>query len=734
MRSSPPPYAPTPRVNRGRPSVDELKSPEGLQADPLASAILIYALTVAFLAAVLSYVLVGVYPERVAGALLPEIREALDVHDSKGQRIAYLTAIFGFSAALAVGYAAASKRRARSVGHIPSWIRPAVSIALATLGVLWALTQSNWLGFSHFFGRYLGVFYEPGRVDALASIGVCSALAFGVSRLPRRISSSASRLGLAVTCGYAAAAMAIGFWRPLRLDTFSAEALSAIADAHLAVLLGDRQQLTSGLQLFDLVQPYYGFLSPVLGSILETQIGWFSVGQSLRFVQVAQVAFFATFAASILLLPYRTAGGVTLAFLSVLPWVHSLHGSVLTPNQSGLRYLGLSIFLLALSLAIRLPRGKGAFGLGLVSGVCILVNYETGVAVSASLAFFLWLRLRPFTDLRGGISTAAAFAAGFGVAQAAFWLVAACTLQQAPRPLTLLFWLFASDVESALLGRPLYLDVVVLTVILHASIVVGQAVLNGRLRQITNEEALCASAAIGILIWSFYWFSRPHPWNAWSLLVLYSPILVRTVATLGNQLSKQLILRPETLMLTTILVPATILSNFQLAKALERATVTYRQPTQAAQYVSDVWLERGIANALLCKAAALRAAADSASVTYITAHSFFMPTMAGVVQPLKTREIFFGVSSKPRYDRLVEEIKQLNPQRILFDDGKAPLAISSGHARFFRRLADDLTAGYTLEKDLLRGWISFRRQSDKSNRLDHPKPPPSACDTWVPSD
>ena len=185
---------------------------------------------------------------------------------------------------------------------------------------------------------------------------------------------------------YVSALMVPGLLRPVLIGNV---ALLKSAEAHYSVTLAPGDRLAAGLMPGKDVNLYYGLGMTFFTAAFERSVRFLTFGEHIRLVQVFQVVFIvAAIAAFIIWKPHKPFW-VLAATAFVGPWVSTSHLAVYYPNQAGWRSLGFPIGVLVLLLARRLPKTHQCLLLGFWSASAILLNPETGIALSVGFAVFM---------------------------------------------------------------------------------------------------------------------------------------------------------------------------------------------------------------------------------------------------------------------------------------------------------------------------------------------------------
>jgi hypothetical protein len=640
----------------------------------------------------------------------PEHIEMLGMFDSRAQQRAHrllvvLLAILGIAALLT--------RRRRVKLTVPSAVVSCIHLVrenagigvLAGVAVCFMLYRGTQPATSYAIvqGTYYPLALLPSALSQLLAMagGTLAMMAYCWAMRQPGIGARAGALKLASMLALAVYAFTLcvtTFAIPPDLREFTSDGLSAV-EWHYSGNLGAGDQLATGMPL-GRVPLNAGLLSAVLLASAERVMGLFSFGTHIRIVQALQVLFLGLTAAA-LWNWYRPRWlPVLLALLLIFPWVEPLHVAVLYPNQSAWRFLGVAAAVFALVALYERPPAHCAAYLGLVAGLALGWNLETGACVTAAFVAFLVLgtsgRSSGLDLLRAGLL----FACGLAAAFLLLAIIVRIGLGYWPDPVAVLesFPLvgqFAGGYGGLKLTQ---IDPLACLIFAHALFVVVYGIVRWQQEDLDGRSACRIALATLAVLWSAYYFKGPHFWNVWSLLFLYgfllgdllppqptsaTPYPMRKVLTSFGAAALALIVLPA------IWFPNTLAVRSELG-ALR---VWAKGRDCPGTMVSGICLAQPQGDALESKVrslVSLLGAHDGA--VYLTSNSYFMPLMTGVLPPLQQRDAFELTVSHTDFDALVAQLVRLNPPCLLFDAPDTVFPGSALHRRFYERLRSALPA------------------------------------------
>jgi hypothetical protein len=543
------------------------------------------------------------------------------------------------------------------------------------------------------------VLYAPGPKPLAFALSLPALLFLLVaSRLTRsRLGNSVA--GVVVLAAVAAATLP-GFLGPPDFSRLRWPEL-AFAQSHWSVVMSAGDLLLSGRKLLEDVRPDYGVLLPLLVAGVERVTGAFSFGSQVHMVQALQLVYLGL---ATLLYRRHTRGRwllVALALLAVVPWYHFAHRSLLFPNQSPWRTIGVPLSLAALLFFRRDDARADALRLGAVAGAALLLNLESGTAMAVAIATFLYFRhglaagerrlqraLGLLLPLVGGLLSAVLAVLVLGRVVTGDWI-----------PLGRLPSLFLNAVflsSGGFSGFPFVADPWPVLVFGHAVFVLARAALDP-VPAASLRTSFRAAVAAALVVWFAYYANRPHPWNLSSYYLLYGFLLVDLLRAAGAGLARRRASVPVVLALA--LLGGVALPNVLAIarKGVEQVGVALtpalrREPPAGAREVSGVWVEPSGGAAVLAKAATIAGRRGEAPV-YFTSDSWLVPKVAGVFSAVPAVDACWESMTRTAYRRIVDAVLASPASRVYFDPPGTP-SYYTDCAPFYERLRADLSGRF----------------------------------------
>jgi hypothetical protein len=489
------------------------------------------------------------------------------------------------------------------------------------------------------------------------------------------------------------------------------------SQAHYALVIAPADLLAAGRVLLRDVQPVYGLVLPVLVGAGERALGPLSLGGYVHLLQGLQAIylFLATF------LFWRHARGrwllVLLALAMVFPWYHFNHRALFFPNQTPWRTIAVPLAAVAVGLMRHRTRGAAALVLGGVSGGALLLNHESGLAVTAGSLAYLGFRYRlatgslPRADL---IRVIALFSAG---------LVGSWALFAIATRIALGYWLGVSALpelwQTIVLtsaggfdGRPLTNDPWPVLMFAHAAFVLVNAALK---RESGFASSFRTFVAATLVVWFAYYANRPHPWNLSSFYLLYGFLFIDSLRFVISNLRGRR--RADDLVVATlgalVLIVLPNLSHMaakgagQVAEGLR--TVWGKDRPSGGRLVSGVYLPETGASELLQKADFIRSRLPWGPPVFLTSDSYLVPKLAGAFSSLPVVDACWETTNRKDYDRLLGALTGSGHEFIYLD---APGTLAHDNTtcwEFYARVRLDLEPRFE-KSGVEQGWEVWRRR------------------------
>nr|VFK23344.1 MAG: hypothetical protein BECKMB1821G_GA0114241_100472 [Candidatus Kentron sp. MB] len=431
-----------------------------------------------------------------------------------------------------------------------------------------------------------------------------------------------------------------------------------------------------GMHAFEDFLPAYGVLTPTLAAIWQRLSGAFSFGDFLQFVQLTQVAFFLMMVAAYRIwVPDRPLMLVGMTLL-MLPWLASFSVAVIAPNLSAWRFLGIAIVPLLLLSVRHFSFVRAAVAVGIGSGIALLINFETGLCLSAGMLVYLGVRMNPFSWGRLGWLMAL-FVAGFFVATGFYVLLFRGGFGYWPSliPVGDLFAPVMTQ-SSGAPGLPFRLEPLPLVIFIHTAFVVIRSAMTWRMQTLPFRPAFKLAIAIIILSWFAYYVHLPTRENIWTLMVLYL-FFIPGYMDLGRLRRWRGCWKPgqwrvipiSVMVLILILTPMALRMNLKAVKKLwSDLSVSAEGSTIGLEKVSGIWLTREMGMRLKEKGAYVRAMAPSGNFLMFTSHAYLISLLSDYVPRFPTYDFFFSIKRHKDLDWFTHEVLTRAPKRLLFDE------------------------------------------------------------------
>lgn len=477
-------------------------------------------------------------------------------------------------------------------------------------------------------------------------------------------------------------------------------------DQHYNLVLYQGRQLAAGHLYSSDTPPYYGMLWSTIIGIVAKKIQTPSFANLVRLVQVGQVLCLALFTLAATL---RTRGSdnvhrtIAIVFFSVavFPWLSTDGMAIWHPNQSGLRFLFVPIAICCAFLTERTSLMRAGLIVGVVSGLAIIANFETGIAVAAgiSMAFLVQMREKAWQMRFYSITTALSAFLGVHAIFANIYYYF-FSVWPAPNSLTYGFHHLLTC-SGGFLGLRLPLRSLVFVMLAHCSYKLIQSIQCLFDKQTKAPDAMTTTIATILLVWLPYYMNRPDDWNLWTFIALYSLLIIPIFTDPAK--SKPILF----VIMSLIVLPITVrnIPNFLIEPLRSTKWGEVVQPGCAGGLI----LPPSYCTHIQERANTLRNFASRGSVAWSTSLPVLTDQTANVKGLIWSGNILNIVSTEDDLKKIINKIKREKIAFLLFDDPNDLLIkLHPSEVIFNNRLLYSVRGDYE-KPQLVGGWLVAKR-------------------------
>jgi hypothetical protein len=509
----------------------------------------------------------------------------------------------------------------------------------------------------------------------------------------------------------------------------------AVLNNHIAMTLGHADRLAAGDVLFRETTPKYGVLVPVLLAIYERSFGLIALGDHIRWLVGIEVVYWIV--AGYLFLIWSRGRWLCclLPVVLLLEYYWSASLGLLPPNHSPYRTAGLTMAMFCPMVMRRASARKNQWAAGIVAGLAVLANIESGVAATAGLAAYL-VRRYAFDSREGRPSgmlrMAARFAAGFLLSLVGFVLLYRVGCGAWPYAPGLREYIVYANLSSGGYGsRPFnsqlypswFLAIWPVVIVAHA---IWSVVFTAQQRTAGFRPSFRIAVGITLLVWFAYFANRPDPEYICSYLLLYGLLLIDLGRYLGRQI-KLAFRRPRALLRVHVVLGLLVFCQAGLvaSRVIEWSSSPFRFAVKSTRSgvplvrradvkkpgpprISKAYLAPAYARSLRDRGDYLRSKARGGRLVYFTVDSYLMPRVSTVL-PLQEFADPIEALTRSSYDRLLHSVLKAPVDEVYIDARNAADLIWYGG--MFDLLRRDLSRRFE-RHGIEHGWEIWRRRSE----------------------
>ncbi len=504
---------------------------------------------------------------------------------------------------------------------------------------------------------------------------------------------------------------------PLDLTRISAQQLVEI-QSHFSTVVMTGDRLAVGQHIFSDVRQYYGLLFQPAAGIWQRFIGVISFGDYVQVVRCLTTIFLGSMAWQYLKFARSPGLAGFVPFLLLLPWMHTNQLSILYPNLSAWRLIGIPLCFGTLLYLRKRNGAKRCLLLGVLSCVLLMLNLETGLALTAGVLAFVAVdeQLLKFRSGKLCARHLAILGTGLVLTGTLFLLLARLGLGYWPdcaAHVLTLSQLFRT-VKTGYSTMPFVYDPMAWLILAHSVYVILKLSFKRGQQYWCSNDSFRVAVTVTSIVWFSYYFNRPDPWCLYSQYPIYGFLvcdLVRTIKVQRKRYCKTMEpLLPLALALSFVVVPQMIVgARFaQESYCFAWSSLFHGAAERGGVEVSGVFVPQDVASSLVRMAEFIKRQSKDGPVTYVTSNAVFVHKLSGVYSTVHIedpfQELIFDHQTAAFVDALVKE----GPAIIYFD---APNSLMSGdvlHNECFNQLRARLSPYYK-KGAILDGWESWHK-------------------------
>ncbi len=447
-------------------------------------------------------------------------------------------------------------------------------------------------------------------------------------------------------------------------------------------MTGDR--LAAGQHLFSEVRQHYGVLFQTLSGVLQKSFGSFSFGTYALVIRCLTTVLLAAMAWQYTRFAGRPSAASLAPLLLILPWLHTNQLSEYYPNLSSWRLLGIPLCFGALIYLHRAHGTKRTAALGVLAGILIALNLESGISLTLGILAFIAVneKLLSLKSLKAATQHAGWFGLGLAIAAISLYLVASAALGYLPDVSQHLqnYKQALSVLKTGYSSLPLVYEPAALLIFCHCMYALIKMNLR-RDQQWASKDGVRVAAIVTMLVWFSYYANRPSAWTLYSQFIIYGFLLCDMVRTIAIQTRRHTAklepALPLILALSFIVVPQIVTAS-NMAYPAYRDTwerLTHKRPKLEAFKVNGVMIAPPVAGELIRKAEFIKKQSQRGPVTYLTSNTVLIPKLSGVYSTVHLEDPYQELILDHQTVSFIKDLIKQKPEKIYFD---APGSLTAG--------------------------------------------------------
>ncbi|MDP2849308.1 MAG: hypothetical protein Q8O35_14135 [Humidesulfovibrio sp.] len=551
---------------------------------------------------------------------------------------------------------------------------------------------------------YFASYSRVGRDQFLAGLAL-GLVILAAPKLAKSIFGMRSRLWYALS-----AVLVLYYTLPGFFSHILAPGYGPVLDEHLLAFYAGAGGLFDNIPARDVLFRYSMVWPPLLSAGQEI-FGRFTVGDYARFGQLGSalfLLFFVTFARQWARRPFV----LFLVLALTIPWVNTLHFSVLTPTSGPLRFMGFPLALLVMS-GLQGCRHRGAaLSLGVLGAFCLCLNIETGISIFlGSLLYALLL------SGEKSLSEAVARAILYGIGLVGFLglYYTGLVLLFGPLPVrNILFNIFIFSGFTGLdLGLPLFFSPMPLLIFLYTLYSLFRSAIKWNEETLTQRDRFRFAIAVILLVWGAYYFNRPHTWNLWTYVLLFCSTNAHLLRFRIRQNQKIAFLRTKlswpAILFALVVLPYVVNLNINEAKEVARNFVPITSSVSNKQYseVSGIYVSPKYGASILQRISYLQQNADRQTVC-ISENMFILASVTRWNTLVPFQRITGDAFNPEQQQQFIQSVLDLPQALVCMDPDFVPEDPKAFNRAYAAEVRQRITQAYGAPRSE-GGWLVFER-------------------------
>jgi hypothetical protein len=477
---------------------------------------------------------------------------------------------------------------------------------------------------------------------------------------------------------------------------------------HWSFLVAPADLLGKGRLIFEQVHVPYGSLLPVILGGWQLHFGALTIGQLIQINRILNCIFLSCFFWLYYRYAHRQAIPAAMSLAMILPLFYYNCDGICVPNQSAWRFLAFPLAFACLFVNRKLSSRWLAAITGVTSGLSLLYNAETGIAICISFVFYnylLWL------DKPKGISPSKltlTYASGLIAALflfviiTYFWLGQVIDLHKFTQAYSYLHLILSTSYT----GLPIEFAPTAIIMLVHSAFVILATPLY---KQLGFRSRFRATVAMCLLVWFAYWFNRPGSGNLMMMYPLYGFLLADLFRGFQRSIHNKSIMSALMLGVTLSVI---VFTDCRKSWANEWPKYTAFSSQRGSQkvLVSGVYFSKTIADCLIHRSKFITELDDQSSV-FLSPAQYYITKITGKYPPITFADPFECAVTKTDVDKLLSQIISSRKETIYIDNGFELTAVDNWWlpfyqpcANYYKALRKFLSPYYQYDRTDSSGW------------------------------